>query len=69
MEKKLKKLIEFETRKMQIYVIGLRNIKDQSKRVLTKGDAELKISINGTEQEINMKKELKRSGCDFTKLI
>ena len=36
-----KKMIEFEQRKLQVYVIGLRNIKNEKKKVLTKGKAAL----------------------------
>jgi|JI9StandDraft_2_1071091.scaffolds.fasta_scaffold1059487_1 hypothetical protein len=54
---------------MQIYVVGLRQIRDTSKKVLTKGEVQLKIAINGKDYDINMKSELKRSGCDFNKLI
>ena len=68
---KLKKLIEFETRKLQVYVIGLRNIKNEKKKVLTQGDAELQIVFHKNKESVptKMKMELKRSGCDFNKLI
>lgn len=44
---KMKPMIELETRRMQIYVIGLRQITDSSKKMLQDKSAELKITLHG----------------------
>lgn len=65
-------MVELETRRMQIYVVGLRQITDSSKRMLQDKSAELKITLHGEEliqKDVNMKMQLKKSGCDFNKLI
>ncbi len=54
---------------MQIYVIGLRQIRDSSKKVLTKGKVDLFISIGGGKPYQMLENELKRSGCEINKLI
>ena len=53
---------------MQIYVIGLREIRDASKKVLTKGSVDLFISIGDKTFQMP-KNHLKRSGCEINKLI
>lgn len=40
-------MVELETRRMQIYVVGLRQITDSSKRMLQDKSAELKITLHG----------------------
>ena len=65
-------MIEFESRKLQVYVIGLRNIKNENKKVLTQGKASLSISFHSTKEELQpplISEKLKRSGCDINKLI
>jgi hypothetical protein len=72
---KFKKMIETETRKLQIYLIGLRNIKDKTKKVLTHGEAWLDLTINGKmdkdheKKMLSTKRELKQSGTDINMLL
>ena len=57
-----------EEKLFQVYLIGLRDIKDSSKKMIQKGSANVVMSLGGQCLESG-DVSIKQSGCEINKLI